>query len=142
VIDSSGYKTNMPLNIFAGAQYIFGPKLVIGLVDRFVQSKGMSQNSFSLTANYEVNKKFSIVSGYSSIGKSYFNLPFAFIWNLKSGQAFLGTDNLFAFVLPSNADYAGISFGTSIYLFQPKEKYKQSEYLPFYNEKKRRLLGH
>jgi hypothetical protein len=137
VIDTtSTYSTRLPTSFFAGMQYQMNSILQIGVVDRFVQSKGMNQNSLSLTANYEVNKKLTIISGYSSIGKSYNNIPFAILYNWSSGQTYLGTDNLMAFVLPSIADFAGFSFGTCFYLFKPKVKYRESEYLPFYKEKK------
>jgi len=137
VIDTtSTYSTRLPTSFFAGMQYQISPSLQIGIVDRFVQSKGMNQNSLSLTANYVVNKKLTIISGYSTIGKSYNNIPLAILYNWSSGQTYLGTDNLMAFIVPSNADYAGFSFGTCFYLFKPKVKYKESEYLPFYKEKK------
>jgi hypothetical protein len=136
-IDStSSYSTKLPTSFYAGLQYQIDPSLQIGVVDRFIWSKGMSQNSISLTANYEINKKFTIISGYSSIGKSYYNIPFAVIYNRSGGQSFLGTDNILLFLIPSKSDYAGISFGTCFYLFRPKVKYKFSEYLPFYKEKK------
>jgi hypothetical protein len=136
-IDStSSYSTKLPTSFYAGLQYQIDPSLQIGMVDRFIWSKGMSQNSISLTANYEINKKFTIISGYSSIGKSYYNIPFAVIYNRSGGQSFLGTDNILLFLIPSKSDYAGISFGTCFYLFRPKVKYKFSEYLPFYKEKK------
>lgn len=142
VIDTTTvYSTALPTSFFASLQYQMNPMLTLGVVDRYTQSKGMSQNSVSLTANYEVNKKLTLISGYSSIGKSYNNIPFALIYNWVFGQSYLGTDNLLAFFLPSNADYAGISFGTCFYLFRPKEKYKQSEYLPFYKEKKHNIFN-
>jgi hypothetical protein len=141
VIDIADYSTNLPTSFYAGGQYSVNTKLKIGFVDRFVQSKGMSQNSFSLTANYEVNKKLSLISGYSAIGKSINNIPFALIYNWASGQSFLGTDNLLAFFVPSNADYAGISFGTCFYIFKPKVKFSQSDYLPFYKEKKHNIFN-
>ena len=136
-IDStSSYSTKMPTSFYAGLQYQIDSSLRIGVVDRFIWSKGMSQNSISLTANYEINKKFTVISGYSSIGKAYYNIPFAVIYNWSGGQSFMGTDNLLLFLMPQKSDYAGISFGTCFYLFRPKLKYKQSEYLPFYKEKK------
>ncbi len=141
VIDStSRYSTTLPTSFFAGLQYQMNPTLKFGLVDRFVKSKGMNQNSFSLTANYMVNSKLSLSGGYATIGKTYNNIPFALIYNWGSGQAFLGTDNLTAFLFPSAADYAGIAFGTCFYLFKPKVKYRESEYIPFYKEKKRSIL--
>jgi hypothetical protein len=142
VIDTTkAYTTTLPTSFFVGLQYQYNTRLNIGLVDRYTQSKGMSQNSFSLTANYEVNKKLSLVSGYSAIGKSYNNIPFNLIYNWGSGQTYIGTDNLLAFILSSSADYAGISIGTCFYLFKPKTKYVQSEYLPFYKEKKHNIFN-
>jgi hypothetical protein len=141
VIDSADYSTKLPVNFFIGSQYQINTKIKLGFVDRYTQSKGMSQNSFSLTANYELNKKLTLSSGYSVIGKSSNNIPFAMIYNWASGQSYLGTDNLLAFFAPSKADYAGVSFGTCFYIFKPKAKYTQSEYLPFYKEKKHNIFN-
>ena len=140
-IDSlSTYSTRLPTSFYTGLQYQINPSLQFGVVDRYTKSKGMNQNSFSFTANYEVNKKLTIISGYSTIGKSYFNLPLAVIYNWDGGQAFLGTDNLVSIIFPTKSDYSGIAFGTCFYLFRPKVKYKESEYLPFYKEKKHNTI--
>jgi hypothetical protein len=138
-IDSSAYSTHLPTSIYIGAQYQINPTLKLGVVNRYIQSKGMGQNSFNLSANFEVNQKLTLIAGYSTIGKSYANIPFALIYNWGSGQSYLGTDNLLAFFIPSKVDYAGITFGTCFYLFKPKVKYKESEYLPFYKEKKHNI---
>ena len=142
VIDTTTvYSTVLPTSYIVSMQYQVKPKLNIGLVDRYIQSKGMNQNSISLTAKYEVNKKLTLISGYSAIGKSYNNIPFALIYNWGSGQSYLGTDNLVAFFIPSMADYTGISFGTCFYLFKPKDKYRQIEYLPFFQKKSHKIFN-
>ena len=139
VIDTTAYSTKLPSIFYAGWKFNFSPELNFGLVDRFVKLKGMNQNSISLSANYELSKKITLNSGYSTIGKSYNNVPFGLIYNWGSGQSYLGTDNLMAFFIPSKVDYAGISFGTCFNIFISKEKYKWSPYLPFYKEKKHKF---
>ncbi|MBA4410736.1 MAG: hypothetical protein Q8S54_00175 [Bacteroidota bacterium] len=112
------------------------------MVDRFISSKGLNQNSFSLTASYEVNKKLQIASGYSIIGNSFTNMPLVVLYKRNSSQSFIGTDNFLSFLFPSFSDFSGITFGTSFFLFQHSSKYKpQLEYLPYFKEKKPKPTG-
>jgi hypothetical protein len=98
----------------------------------------MSFNSLSVTGIYDMNKKLAISSGYSILGKSYNNIPFAVLYTGGAGQYYIGTDNLLSLVVPSSAEFSGITFGMCFFLFRSKTKYKdQPEYLPFYLEKKR-----
>jgi hypothetical protein len=135
--DKTVYSTPLPANFYIGLQYLLNPKLNIGVVDRYISMKGLTQNSFSLTSNYELSKKVNLSTGYSIIGYSYFNVPFAILYKWDSGQTFFGTNNLFSFLLPSAAEFSGVTFGICFYLFQKRTKYiEQIDYQPFYKEKK------
>ena len=139
--DKTVYSTPLPINFYLGMQYILNPKLNIGMVDRYISMKGLTQNSISLTSNYELSKKVTFCTGYSVIGNSYFNVPFAILYKWDSGQSFFGTNNLFSFLLPSLSEFSGVTFGTCFYLFNRRSKYKdQIDYLPFYKEKKDRSV--
>ena len=132
----AAFSTPLPTTLYAGLQYQISPKLNLGLVDRYTRVKNLSHNSFSLTANYDVNKKLSLISGYSIHGNSYINLPFAILYKWNSGQTYIGTDNLMSFLVSSLSEFSGISFGTCFYLFRKNVKYKEPlEYLPFYKRK-------
>ena len=131
------YSTPLPTNFYFGLQYLLTPKLNIGLVDRYISMKGLTQSSFSVTSNYELSKKITLCTGYSVIGNSYFNVPFAILYKWDSGQSFFGTNNLLSFLPLTTAEFSGITFGTCFYLFNRRKKYNdQIQYLPFYMEKK------
>jgi len=135
-IEQTPYSTTLPATFYAGLKYRLNATVNIGMVNRFINSKKLNQNSFSLTASYKLNKKLTINSGYSIIGNSYTNIPFALLYNRESSQSFIGTDNLFSLVSPSS-DFSGITFGTCFFLFRHSSKYKpQLDYLPYYKEKK------
>lgn len=135
-IEQKPYSTTLPATFYAGLNYQLNSTVNIGMVNRFISSKKLNQNSFSLTASYKVNKKLEINSGYSIIGNSYTNMPFALLYNRESSQSFIGTDNLLSFVSPS-CDFSGITFGTCFFLFKHSSKYKpQLDYLPYFKEKK------
>ena len=135
-IEQKPYSTTLPATFYAGLNYQLNSIVNIGMVNRFISSKKLNQNSFSLTASYKVNKKLVINSGYSIIGNSYTNMPFALLFNRESSQSFIGTDNLLSFVSPSS-DFSGITFGTCFFLFKHSSKYKpQLDYLPYFKEKK------
>jgi len=135
--DRSSFSRTMPLTIYAGIKYQLDPSLSISLTNRYLSLKDISYNSFSFTANYNINKKLSISSGYSVIGNSYINIPVAVMLRRDFGQIYLGTDNLVSLLVPSISDYAGISFGTCFYLFQKRDLNKSaSDYLPFYKPRK------
>ena len=135
-LSGESFSTPLPTNFYIGGQYQINSKFNIGIVDRYIKAKGMNFNSISVTGTFILKNNFTINTGYSILGNSYFNLPFGLIYNWDGGQYYIGTDNIFSFI-SSKSDYSGITFGTCFYLFQKKEKYKkQLEYLPFYKEKK------
>jgi hypothetical protein len=135
--NQTSYRTPLPRTIFAGADYRISQQLRLGLVDRYISSEDFSQNSMSLTANFAFNSKFTIVSGYSIIGERLINLPFAFQYNWKFGQSYLGTDNLVSFFAPASDGVTALTFGTCFYIFTRQTKYKDPLKLePFHREKK------
>jgi len=137
------------MTLYTGIKYQVYPHIALGITDRYSVVKDLNYNSLSFTASFDVNKKLSISTGYSMIAYSYFNIPLAFLWKRNFGQIFLGTDNLTAMVLPSLADYAGISFGACFYLLNKQNRHlkgpdytnrnlfgKPSEETPFYKPRK------
>lgn len=137
-IDESVFSKPLPTTFYAGLSYRVNPQLTLGVVDRYFTAKDFKHNSLSLTANYKLNEKITLISGYSIIGNSFKNMPIALLYKRRSGQTYIGTDNILSFIAPSFSDYAGISFGTCFYLFRNREiKYEDSpEYLPFYKPRK------
>lgn len=133
------FSTPLPTNYYLGFQYQIAPLISLGVVNRYIQKKDLSQYSLSLAAKYDIKPNISISTGYSIIGNSFFNIPFGIVYQYKRGQTFFATDNLFSFILPSLSNYTGITFGTCFYLFRGKDKYKENDYLPFYLERKRKL---
>jgi len=117
------------------------PKFSVGLLNRYMSAKGLNQNSFSLTGHYIVNKKLSISSGYSIIGKSFTNMPLAILYKRESSQSFIGTDNFLSFLAPSTTEFSGITFGTCFYLFRKKNLYRSpTEDFPYYKPKKNKKV--
>ncbi len=137
-VDESSYSTRLPVTFYAGLKYQLDPKLNISLVDRYISTKSMSFNSLSFTGIYDVKRNLAISTGYLVLGDSYNNIPFSIFYTGNAGQYYIGTDNLLSLVVPSSAEFSGITFGMCFFLFREKTKYKeQLEYLPFYKEKKR-----
>jgi hypothetical protein len=134
--DSLPFSTSLPTTFYAGLKYRLDPKWNISIVNRFISTQSMSFNSLSVTGVYDVKKNLSISSGYSIIGKSYSNIPFAILYTGEAGQYYVGTDNLLSMIAPSTSDFSGITFGMCFFLFRNKSKFKEHEYLPFYKEKK------
>jgi hypothetical protein len=134
----SSFSKSLPITLYAGLKYRVKPNLTIGFTDRYVLVENLSYNSFSLTANIDVNPTLSISTGYSIIGNSYFNLPVALVFKKDFGQFYFGTDNIATFILPSISDYASFSFGTCFYLFKSKvsDKSASSDRYPFYRKRK------
>ena len=135
--DRSSFSNTMPVTFFAGLNYQLNPSLKISLVNRYVLINEMSQNSISLIANYLINKKVSVSTGYSIIGNSNFNIPYAMVIQKNFGQIYFGTDNLLSFIVPSISEFAGFSFGTCFYLFRKKDSFlaPKDDY-PFFRPKK------
>jgi len=127
----------LPTSLYAGIKYQLNPGLSIDITDKFVAAKNLSYNSLATTATFDINKKFSICTGYSMIADASFNIPFALLYQGNFGQVFLGTDNLTSMVFPSSADYAGISFGACFYLFTHRNLSQDaSDYNTFYKPRK------
>lgn len=137
VEDSSSFQTTLPVTIYAGLKYLVNPSLSFSVTNRYVAMRGLGYNSLSLAANMELNKKLSTSIGYSIMGDSFFNIPFALLFKRSFGQMYLGTDNLLFIVSPSKADYASVSFGACFYLFSHRNLLlKRIDYLPFYQPRK------
>lgn len=134
------FSTSLPTNYYLGFQYKITPTFAVGIVNRYIQKKDLSQYSFSLAAKYDLKQNVSISTGYSIIGNSLFNIPFGIVYHWNKGQTYFATDNLFSLILPKYSNFTGITFGTCFYIFRGKEKYKDQEYFPFYQEKKRRRV--
>ena len=134
--DSLPFSTRLPTTFYSGLKYRVNPKLNISLVNRFISTRSMSFNSLSVTGIYDVKKNLSISSGYSIIGNSYSNIPFAILYTGEAGQYYIGTDNLLSMIAPSTSDFSGITFGMCFFLFRNKIKYEEHEYLPFYKRRK------
>jgi len=135
--DASAFSKPMPINAYSGLKYQINPTLNISIVDRYVILKDMNYNSFSMLANLDVNNNLSLSTGYSIIGNSYKNIPFAVLLKRKFGQMYLGTDNLLSFILPSMSDFAGFTFGTCFYLFKNRNLSRTvSDDYPFYSPRK------
>lgn len=135
--DHSAFTRPMPLNVYSGIKYELDTDLSVSVSNRYFILKDMSYNSFSITANYEVNKKLSISSGYSVIGNSFFNIPLAILFKQNFGQIYLGTDNLNSIFIPSMSDFAGVSFGACFYLFQKRDLFgTATEDFPFHQPRK------
>lgn len=141
-IDTTSFSKPLPLTVYAGFKFRLNPKVTISLTDRFVMVKDMNYNSFSATASIDVKKGFSISTGYSVIGDSYFNIPVAVFFKKDFGQIYFGTDNIASFILPSISDYASFSFGTCFYLFKNSGSPSNTPVdYPFYKPRKIKRNG-
>ena len=135
--NSSRFSTRMPTTFYAGLSYQLNPVIKINLTERFIRLKTMNHNSFSLTANFELNKRFTISTGYSAIGNLYDNMPLAILYNPDFGQIYLGTDNFLSFLKPSISEYSGLSFGMCFYLFRKRDLYDPpTDAFPYHRPKK------
>jgi hypothetical protein len=138
-IDEAPYSTQLPINFYTGLKYRIDPKLSLSVVNRFITTRSMSFNSILVSGIYDIKKNLSLSSGFAILGKSYFNMPFALLYNGEAGQYYIGMDNLLSMIAPSTSDFAGITFGMCFFLFRNRNMYKEHEYLPFYKEKKSNL---
>lgn len=140
--EKSPFSMPLPLNLYAGIKYQVNPGLSLGFTDRYVGIKDLSYNSLAVSANYDINKKLTISSGYSLIGDSYFNIPLGILYEGNLGQVFLATDNLTSILFPSGAEYASFSFGACFYLFTKRNlDLKPSDDIPFYKPRKIKKNG-
>lgn len=135
--DSASFSKPLPVSIYAGVKYQVSPGLYLSVTDRLVAMKNLSYNSLSLAATLDVNRQLTLSTGYSMIGNSHLNIPFALLFRHSFGQVYLGSDNLAFLFSPSRANYASVSFGACFYLFTHRNLLlKRSEYLPFYQPRK------
>lgn len=135
--DTASFSTSLPMFVYAGVKYQVHPGFSVSITNRYAVIKHLNYNSFSITANLNVNQKLSLSTGYSMIGDSRFNIPMALLHEGNFGQVYLGTDNLSSFLFPSQAEFAAISFGACFYLFTRRNLLlKRSELTPFYQPRK------
>lgn len=135
--ERSPFSKPLPTVLYAGIKYQLSPDFSLSLTDRYVVVKHLNYNSFSVTANFELNKKLSISTGYSAIADSYLNIPFALLYQGDFGQFYIGTDNMTALGLPSSSGFIGFSAGAAFYLFRKRNLYKHpSDDLPFFRPRK------
>jgi hypothetical protein len=102
-----------------------------------VVMKNLSYYSLALGTTIDVNKRFSLNTGYSLIGNSLFNIPLALLYRHNYGQIYAGTDNVNVLFTTTGPYEASISFGACFYLFTKRNLLlKRIEYLPFYQPRK------
>lgn len=137
-LNPAPYTTAMPVSVYAGLKYKASGHLTWGVADRYVSVAQMAYNSFSISADYVLSEKWRLLTGYGKQGPTYFNLPLAFIRSWSAGQFFIGTDNILS-VVSGASDYAGVSFGATIFLFsQAANRKMQIDYLPFFELKRKK----
>jgi len=137
----SPFSTSLPLTLYAGVNYQVNPNLKLNLVNRYIFLKDMNHHTLSLTANFDIDKNISVNTGFSVIGNTYNNIPFAILFNRDFGQIYMGTDNLLSFLAPSVSEFSGLSFGTCFYLFRKRDLYSNpTEDFPYHKPKKLRKV--
>lgn len=135
-INPEPFKTAMPVTVYAGAKYRAGAKTILGIANRYVQSEKLSYNSLMFSADFDLNNGLRLLTGYGMVGPSYLNIPLAFVKNWSFGQFFMGTDNLLA-LFSGKSDFTGVTFGATIFPFQPRKVKKQEiDYLPFFEPRR------
>lgn len=135
--DSAAFSRALPLHWYAGIKYQVNPGLAISLTDRFTVIKDLSYNSLSLLADFDVNPKLTLSTGYAMIGDAYFNMPLGLLLKQNFGQVYVGTDNLISFLVPSQTDLASFSIGACFYLFTHRNLLlKRDENTPFFQPRK------
>jgi len=117
------------------------PKIQLNLVNRFISVNNMNSYSIAASANFDVNKKLTISSGYSIIGDTYVNFPLAVFYRGDFGQMYIGSDNFLSFLVPSITHFSGITFGTCFYVFRKRNLYgSPNERTPFHKPRKIRKV--
>lgn len=135
-INPEPFQTALPITIYGGAKYQAGDKIVLGIANRYVHSAKLSYNSLMVSSDFDLKNGLRVLTGYGMIGPSYLNIPLAFVKNWSFGQFFIGTDNILA-LFSQKSDYTGVTFGATIFPFQPKGVKKQViDYLPFFEPRK------
>ena len=131
------FSTPMPVTFYAGLNYTLTPMVQLNLTDRFIRIKRMNHNSFSMTANIELSKRFTLNTGFATIGNAYDNIPLALLYNPDFGQIYFGTDNLLSLIAPESSEYTGFSFGMCFYIFRKRDLYeKPTDDFPYRRPKK------
>ncbi len=135
--DALPYTTQMPMTVYAGIKYRLSTRFNMSLINRFIHAPSMSFNSIMASGIYDLKANLSLIAGFSVLGNSYVNIPFALLYRWGGGQVYAGTDNLLSVLIPSVSEFSGITFGMCFYPFKEKMRYNdQIDYLPFYREKK------
>lgn len=133
----SRFSTSLPLTIYAGVKYQINPKINLNLLHRSVIIKDLNYQTYSLIGNFELDKKITLTTGYSVISDNFNNFPLTILLHNDLGQIYLGTDNMISFLTPSASQFAGLSFGTCIYLFRKRDLYDPpTKDFPYHRPKK------
>jgi hypothetical protein len=107
------------------------------LADRFIKVKNLNHNTILASANFDLNDRLTVSTGYSIIGEAYFNLPVAILYKGDFGQFYIGSDNFLSYLEPSISEFSGITFGTCFYLFRKRKLYEEpNDSYPFHRPKK------
>jgi hypothetical protein len=131
------FTTPLPVTLYAGVNYTLSPMVQLNLTDRFIRIKSMNHNSFSLTANIELSKRFTLNTGYAAIGNTYNNIPLALLYNPDFGQIYFGTDNLLSIIAPESSEFTGLSFGMCFYILRKRNLYdRPTVNAPYHRPKK------
>jgi hypothetical protein len=131
------FSTTIPLTFYAGINYRLNPIVQFNLTERFIRIKDMNHNSFSFTANIELNNRITLNTGLAAIGNSYDNIPIAFLFNPDFGQVYLATDNILSLITPETSEYTGFSVGACFYLFRKRDLYSDpTKQAPYHRPKK------
>jgi hypothetical protein len=131
------FKTTLPITFYSGISYHLNPRVKLSLADRFIKVKNLNHNTVLASANFDLNNRLTVSTGYSIIGSSYFNLPLAVLYKGDFGQFYIGSDNFFSFLAPSISEFSGITFGTCFYLFRKRDLYGEpDDHSPFHRPKK------
>lgn len=131
------FRTALPRTIFSGVKYEVNSKLDINLVNRFVKLEDMNQNTFMVSAGYDLNRKLSVTGGLQLGDMSYLNMPVGLLLRDEFGQAYIGTDNLLTFLNPERTEFSGLTFGVSFHIFRNRKLWGNPEQpYPFFRPKK------
>lgn len=113
----------------------------MNFVDRYISLRNLNHNSMMLSTALYLNRKFAMNLGFEAVDQDKLNVPLAFLFKQNFGQAYIGTDNLIAFLSPYSARYSGITFGVCFYVFRKRDLYRDpDEPYPFFRPKKVRKV--
>jgi hypothetical protein len=105
---------NLPVKLYAGANYQVNRNLTLGFVEKlfFLKNYFYSATTFSAQTNLSAN--FSLTGSYSVLRNSYFNLGVGGIYNSKIMQIYFATDNIFSLIIPSNVKNLNLQAGINL----------------------------